>query len=205
MKLEIWYDHDTDSPNENGDWQLYSFNSRFSAYADPAKFILPGPDGKPVPVNVGFARKLKVGTAFILSYFEHGNCVWGHQGETPNCQWDTTKVAGVLVWEQPAKNLGPKSYMDREKDARNYLEEYTDWANGQCFGYTLTDDDGTAKDSCGGFIGAKCLQETIANDWPDIFFDIENMVLKADIELTGDTSGIMEQEQKERRSRKVTA
>jgi hypothetical protein len=202
MNLEIWYDHDTDSPNDRGDWQLHSFNSRHRAFTDPANFIRPGPLGAIVPVNGGISRKLAVGTAFILSYFEHGDCVWGHHGETPSCQWDTTKVAGILVWEQPAKNLGPKSYVDREEDARYYLEEYTDWANGQCLGYTLTDDRGTVKDSCGGFIGAKWLQETIANEWPDLFVDVENKVLKPDIALTGEASGIMEQEHVSRRSRK---
>lgn len=202
MKLEIWYDHDNESPNERGDWQLHSFNSRHCAYTDPAKYIRPGPDGNPVPVNIGFARKLEVGTAFILSYFEHGDCVWGHQGETPSCQWDTTKVAGILIWEQPAKNLGPKNYEDRKKDARAYLEEYTDWSNGECFGYTVYDDKGTFVHSCGGYIGAKNLQDSIADEYPELFTDVENKMLKADIALTGEASGIMGQEQKERRTHK---
>jgi hypothetical protein len=135
-------------------WKLYSFGRRHSNHRDPESFF---PNGKP---SIGLRRKLAVGTAFLLSYFEHGNSVWSLQGDGPKDQWDSVHMAGLLVWEGKAKDLGPPE--KREEYAEAFLEVYTCWCNGEVYGYSVEDvktlpcghkDEPTDVDSCFGFYG----------------------------------------------------
>ncbi len=156
-RLHLGYDTDTESPCEYDGWKLYSFKR---GYDDPYQFFKH--DGTP---QTGFANKLRVGTAFLLSCFEHGSIHFYLQGEGSPGGWyglfDYADLAGALVWEQPVKNLGPKKYADREKDARAFLEKYNDWANGQCYWFSLEDEEGEIIDSCGGYIGNDAIKETL--------------------------------------------
>lgn len=61
-------------------------------------------------------------------------------------------VAGVLVWEQPVGDLGPKSLEERQSDARKFLETYTAWANGEAYCYSLETENGEPVESCFGFL-----------------------------------------------------
>ncbi len=149
-------DSSPDDPSEfDGAWKLYSFNRRHRSYKDPQAFF---PDGKP---SIGLRRKLDVGTAFVLDYFEHGNCVWSISGGGPECAWDTSHGAGLLVWEHPVKDMGAKTRDGREKDARLFLETYTCWCNGEVYGYSIDEvvtlpcghTETRHVDSCFGFYG----------------------------------------------------
>ena len=92
-------------------------------------------------------------------------------GEGPACRFDSVRVAGILLWEQPPAVL-PSGYREREADARGFLDTYTAWANGEVYGYeieriTTCDASGTASaefvDSCFGFYGFEhCLSEAEA-------------------------------------------
>ena len=77
----------------------------------------------------------------------------------------------MLVWEGPVKDLGPKTYADREKDATAFLGVYTDWCNGACYWFRITEEvtlpcghTEIKDDDCsiGGFIGDDGLAEAIA-------------------------------------------
>jgi len=188
LTVSLGYDPDTESPCEyDGQWKLYSFNSRHINFKHPDNFIKSVNEfGEIVPVNIGLARKLAVGTAFFLSYFEHGNCVWSLKGHGPQCRWDTTQIAGILVWEHSPDDMGAKSYKDREKDAEAFLQEYTNWCNGQCFCYCIRDEKGEAIDFCGGYIGHDYLLECMKSEHPQLF-DKNNEVV-----VTGDAAWIME-------------
>lgn len=147
-KIRIEYDQDTENPCEYGGWKLISFNRRHINYKDPS--ILLNRDG--TAKDFGLRRKLAVGTAFLVSCYEHGNSHWGLQGEVMQCQWDTAQIAGILVWQEKPKYCG-KTFEDRKKNARSFLEVYTSWANGECYYYSIEDMDGNDVDSCGGYIG----------------------------------------------------
>lgn len=154
LVIRIEHDQDVDNPSEDGDgqWQLYSFNTRHVRFKHPDNFT-----------SIGFRRKLQVGLAFKLAYYEHGLCRWSFSGEGPQCPWDSVQFAGVLVWEEAPENMGPKTYDERKKDAAAFLEVYTDWCNGQTYYYVLEDEDGSTVDSCGGFIGLDHLFDGIAD------------------------------------------
>lgn len=158
--VNLEYDHDCESPMEWDDqWKLYSFSTRHVNFKHPEEL---GFD----PLSIGLRRKLEVGTAFILSYYEHGNSLWMlKDGRIPagvEFQWDGVRVAGLLIWEHPTSHMGAKSYEDRMKDAQGFLDQYNEWANGQCFYYSVEDaETGEHIDSCGGFIGDDYFMETV--------------------------------------------
>lgn len=160
LKIRIGYDHDTDNPTGNdGAWKLYSFCSRHVNFKHPDNFFTE--NRKP---KTKYSNKLRVGLAFLLGYHEHGNCQWALSGEQHPCDWDSVNVAGILVWEEPASNMGPKTKEDRVKDARAFLEEYTNWCNGECFYYSIEDENGEDCGGSGGLIGVETLFDCMSED-----------------------------------------
>lgn len=159
LVVEVNYEQDVPNPNDDGDWKLVSFNSRHVNFEHPDNYF---EGGKP---RRGLANKLRAGTAFLLSYFEHGQCQWSLQGTGPQCNWDTVQLAGLLLWTQPVKNLGPRTYESRSKNAESYLQRYTAWCNGEVYQYMVRDDEeSNSGEGCGGFFDAESLVDSIATD-----------------------------------------
>ena len=153
--LTIDYDPDVERPDCGYQgWMPVSFGRRHSNFEHPDNFCLNK------RVNLGLRRKVQVGLAFWLSYYEQGLCAWFLRGEGPQCRWDSVYVAGILIWTGKPSDLGAKTYEDRMQDARNFLEEYTDWCNGNCYWFSLEGPQ-VQLDSCGGFIGTAQLSEAI--------------------------------------------
>jgi hypothetical protein len=159
LNVRLENDADTDNPTD-GDlcWTIHSFNRRHRNYKNPNEIF---------PPNAGLRKKLKAGTAFILSCYEHGGISWmlkdsPEWGSTPDKQWDGTSVAGIMLFEHCAREMGAKDYEGRQEDAKSALDEYNDWVNGRCFYYSIEDNSGKVDDSCGGFIGTKWFAESVA-------------------------------------------
>lgn len=183
VKLEVWYS-EADNPFDEDGWKLYSFNSRHINYRDPYSLIHTK-DGEIRANSIGLQRKLNVGTAFIVSCYEHSGRLWGLQGEVFQCRWDTAQVAGILIWEDEPSAMGAKTYKDRQEDARKMLSIFNDWGNGQNFGYCVEYDNEETR-SCGGYIGIDDLVADLREECPDIF--AENKKLKEGIELSGEAA-----------------
>lgn len=174
LVLTVEPDVDLECPNDNGDgqWRLYSFGTRHSNYKDPEELgISPerGADGTPKVTNPGLRTKLRVGLAFWLGYFEHGNCLWFRRNKRPagtegDFRWDGVDLAGILVWEHPPDEMGARTYEDRGKDADAFLTEYTAWANGEGCGYKLETDAGEDVGGCWGFYELEWLMENVEGD-----------------------------------------
>jgi len=166
-----------ESPIEDDSWKLHSFCSRHSNFKHPTTVGLGELDksGQPTIHDVGLRRKLNVGTAFILSYYEHGEGCWSLAGEGMQCRFDTARIAGLLVWEGKPGDCGwglsgpdgQRSFETtleaRAKNARATLEVYNEWCNGHCYWYSLHEYDKTTEakgeyiESSGGFIGEEHL------------------------------------------------
>jgi hypothetical protein len=184
--VTIDHDPDVENPLEYDSWKVHSFCSRHSNYEHPSELGLGlylGSDGLPPVENIGLKRKLEVGTAFILSYYEHGQGCWSLKGEGPQCRFDSTQIAGLLVWEGKPKDCGWASELEpdgssrrskfektieaRAKNARSTLEVYNEWCNGHCYQYSIkeydeeTEEEGEDIDSSSGFIGDKHLMDGI--------------------------------------------
>jgi hypothetical protein len=108
--------------------------------------------------------------AVPLSYYEHGLCLWSVAGELPamcRCPFDSVGIAGF--WLPDAETLeSAKHYggftrrMFMRKRARQACEAYTQWCNGEVYGYEverLTNcghcghEQAEHVDSCWGFFG----------------------------------------------------
>ena len=156
--LHIWYDDSPESPNDWGIWRLSSFNFRHRNFIHPEGLITREGEG----ASLGIRRKLKVGTAFVLSYYEHGGSVWSLMGEGPQCRFDSVRVAGYLEYLEP-KYL-PRGYAAREALAHNFLKVYNKWANGQVFCLAVEDEDGT--DELGEVYNLEReLEDLVGPDW----------------------------------------
>lgn len=169
LTVEIFHDPDVESPcDEDCTWRLYSFSNRHLSYRDPHDFF---PEGEPSPE---LQSELDEGSAWILSYFEHGNCIWMLHDEprgmlAGDWRWDGVNVAGVLVWEHPTDELGPRTKKERRADAAAFVETYTSWCNGETYGYTTADSEDHAVGEGFGFIGTAHLVSALLEDLEDSY------------------------------------
>jgi hypothetical protein len=165
LMLEINHDYDVDMPDSCYDgWQLVSFGRKHNNYEDSTKYVKTFDGGNVTPANVGLARKLKVGLAFFLSYYEHGLGCWSLIGEGNQDQWDTAYLAGILIWSGKPNDIGAKSLEGRAKDARDFLRSYNFWANGQTYWFRLSIESGEVIESFGGLVGVEALSEFVGEE-----------------------------------------
>lgn len=159
--LRIEYDPDPTCPMENdGSWTLVSFIRRHAHFQDSDKYLRVTRDGI-VPANVGLRSKARAGFFYVLDYYEHGEGRWSFRGHGAQCRWDTSRYAGVLLWNNPPGDMGAKTPEDRAKDAQAFLDEYNAWANGYVYGYTVETPDGEHLDSCWGFCDVKYMLQEV--------------------------------------------
>ena len=156
-RVIVTYDDYAENPTDYGGFDVVSFNRRHIAYKHPDEV------GLTDPMCIGLRRKLATGTAFLLSYYEHGACRWSLAGSGPSCPWDSVDVAGVLyldrdVWQG-------KTYAEREDYARQVLRTYTDWCNGWVHALTLVDGDGEEIESFRGVFNSD-VEDTCAGEFP---------------------------------------
>lgn len=183
ITVHINYDHDTPSPcDDTVTWRLRSFNRRHTAFTDPKSLRLSAsldPEtGEPTVYDPGLRRRLAVGLAFWLSYYEHGQSAWFLKGGPypagVEFQWDGCRLAGLLVWEHGAKSMGARSYESRAEDAAGFLETYNQWANGETYWYRVAEDR-EDRDSCGGFIGAESVAAAVAESLRHLYPDRDDV------------------------------
>ena len=159
--------HDTDAPNPLEDWDemgtILSLNRRHVNF-DPAGIDAAIDDPDAVP----------------LSYFEHGQCLWSVAGELPpgaRCPFDSVSFAGLWLPDaqtlESARNYGGRTRCHfMRKRARQACEVYTQWCNGDIYGYEIArinacpccgEEKPEPVDSCWGFFGLdECLSEAQA-------------------------------------------
>jgi hypothetical protein len=156
FRIRIYPDGDT--PNPLKDWSemgtILSLNRRHASFN---------------PSRVEFAIENDP-DAVPLSYYEHGQCLWSVAAELPaacRCRFDSVAFAGV--WLPDAETLASaKGYggftrrMFMRKRARQACEAYTQWCNGEVYGYDIEQvttcpqcgqESTEPVDSCWGFYG----------------------------------------------------
>jgi hypothetical protein len=162
MKIvTLHYDRDIEDPSTyDGAWKLYSFNRRHRSNREADQCFVENDEGDRV-LRDDLQQKLAEGLAFLLDYYEHGGCAWSLSGGGMQCQWDTARRAGLLVWEHKPEDMGAKTPEDRAKDAKGFLEVYNAWCNGEGYGYSIVErvtlpcghTEDKDLDSCFGFYG----------------------------------------------------
>jgi hypothetical protein len=108
--------------------------------------------------------------AVPLSYYEHGLCRWSVAGERPascRCPWDSVGIAGFWLPDaetlESARNYGGFTRrMFMRKRAREACDAYTQWCNGEVYGFEIErvtacpccgHEGAEPVDSCWGFYG----------------------------------------------------
>lgn len=146
FRLQTMLDEHSFRPDQDdGRWRIYTFDQD----KDRDKF-------RPTPIWL--RKKLSVGLAFLLRQFGDGTFVM-----TFEATGDVTALGGLMVWEEPAKNIGAKSYTARQNDARRELTDYNAWLRGDVLGYRLTTNDDREISSCHGFYDQDYMLDEIAD------------------------------------------
>lgn len=139
-----------------------SFGRRHANFARPES-VGYNPDGTP---SLGLRAKLRAGTAFECSYYEHGSCVWSLRGEGPRCPFDSVSLAGILILsDEGAKSI--RGLEARRAAAESWLRRYTSWCNGEVFFLQLQDENGECIDSVGGILGVDALESVAKEHFGD--------------------------------------
>ena len=156
MRYEITRDRDPEGPIGDTEWELHSFSRRHDNFTDPNTLTR---NGSWTPA---LKRKIKNRTAFKLSYYEHGECAWMLKGGPyppgVEFQWDGVILAGILVWNGKANDIG-RTHGERIAYARSVAEEYTQWRNGDIWSYAVYGDDEEILDLGGLWYGYANAQE----------------------------------------------
>ena len=201
LEAEIFHDTDSENPNERDEpmLRLVSFSDRHLA-AEPIDDVLGclydhngeytpcgWPEWSHNPEHRTYDPELldhkyegRDDVAFTLSYYEHGpgSSVWmvGRSTVSDYGGFDTVQHAGALIVESPDEWAELDEDQQR-KYAEVFVSEYTDWINGNVWGYVLTrvteyegecptcdreyEPDREEVDACWGFIGRDGLEEEI--------------------------------------------
>lgn len=76
-----------------------------------------------------------------------------------SCPWDSGQLGVIFVtWEKLRDEFSHILNKDllreyAERYLREEVEVFSQWLNGECYGYIIKDEDGSDIDSCWGFIG----------------------------------------------------
>jgi len=141
LTIRAEHDRDAECPldedNESVRFVTFERNSTLSGYHDFSK-----PTEAPAWAEEnGFA-------VYPLYKYEHGRVAYSTGGFS--CPWDSGQAGFVLVRRA--------DYGDDEarmaEIAKGMCGTVMDWCNGDCFGYTVEDDDGEELDSGWGFVGS---------------------------------------------------
>ena len=113
------------------DWKFVSFAQSHSNFHDPYDIFTREQDdeGNPIPINDDLWRMMEYGRAFVLSCYQHSGIAWSLINEGTQCQFDTARVAGLVVFQGMAKDL-PKGVEARKEYVREVLNGYNDYLNG---------------------------------------------------------------------------
>lgn len=181
FKLTIWHDDDTENPFADDNlFTFHSFSNRHLSFSDPDVLLAcrfedeEGYACEEMPTAHAPGRiethEFDGPQGFMLSYFEHGLCRWGLQGTMtgmPDFRWDGTEFAGWLEVTPDAEGWWAGLTDERKHElAATACESYTDWVNGNNFGYVLEgpkDDDGNREnlDSCFGITGDEWIVDEV--------------------------------------------
>jgi hypothetical protein len=163
ITLKIQYDTDCENPltSCDGMWTLHEGRDFEGYFDDRGKHLVP---------EWSTFWKLKNGLAFLVGGWLHCGSsmtqVYPLRWQSYDHRHDRSPVA-LLVWEHPESDMGAKTYEERFKDAKACLDEYERWANGECFGWIINDDQ-PDEDSCWGFVGEEYVRESVVHDYlPD--------------------------------------
>jgi len=151
LTVEIFHDSDGSHANPRDNCNLGTFYGKHRRYMSPDKIPLDFDPQKKMPRDV---------LCLPVWMYDHGGTAYAAAESNPfHCPWDSGLFGVVFVTHETLrKEYGVKRVTQaiRAKALQvlqSEVAEYSQWANGEVYGYTVTDSDGEQVDSCWGFIG----------------------------------------------------
>lgn len=149
-KIEIWHDEHTESPR---DWdpldsKFYTWHRR---YCSPDKHDIREPMYTLPADTIGIK---------VWMYDHSGHCYAAADHNPFHCPWDSGQVGWIFISRADARaRLGvkrlTKKHVDKIRDQLiSEVSIYSEYVNGEVYGYTVYDPSGEEIDSCGGFYGS---------------------------------------------------
>jgi hypothetical protein len=143
--IKIWQDEDAESPRE---WCSDTvFIIRGTRVMSPDEYS----DGDFPPAG---AISLPV-----WHYTHSGSMYQANETNPFSCPWDSGQAGFIWITREDARKdygverISSKLLTQIYDRLRGEVEVYSDWANGQVFGYSIHDEDDEVIDCCGGFYG----------------------------------------------------
>lgn len=98
-----------------------------------------------------------------LWMYDHSGTAYAVGDQNPfSCPWDSGRVGIIaLKKDEWGKGRGERN-AKRLEYAKGIAREYTEWANGECYGFSLFDADGEQVESCIGFVGLEDVENAAA-------------------------------------------
>lgn len=175
-RLVIKHDSDSDSPRE---WDNLGYfiiiSSRMSSPDQPKGGDIydivksSGDDAENQKDHIRIIKERiedetkegKVLAIYPVTKHEHGNVVF----KLGNAHgFDDSNNGFYIVTEKSAKNTGVKR-SQFEKIAQVELETYTQWCNGEVYGYELYNLNGELENSCYGFYSLSDIKNDLPEEW----------------------------------------
>jgi hypothetical protein len=162
FKIEYWYDEFNDDPRN---WDDLSVMVCFTSN----KYDLGNKHSFSSPEDLSeFLTDNDKNIVYLPIYiYDHGNITI--KSSPFSCQWDSGKIGYIYAYKDKLLEAGFK-----DDDAMiNYLESeiktYDDYIRGNCYGYSIYNDDNEIIDSCGGYLGAFSYVEKEAKNNADYY------------------------------------
>lgn len=151
LTIKLWYDWDNgNDPTDWGNYKIVQFrDDDFSTYEDLDNYLTE--NGKLLP---SVQAKMRAGKIFTLSYSRYSNSDGGFyrlDGGIPSGEVDSRDVNGWIEFDDGY--IKDTTYAERRTYAEQDLLTYTEWANGEVYGWTVERPDGEQIDGCWGYIG----------------------------------------------------
>lgn len=88
-----------------------------------------------------------------LWLYDHSGVAYAAAPANPfSCPWDSGRV-GIVALKRSEWGTGDLADAELARHANEVAVTYGQWANGECYGYSIVDADGNAVDSCSGYVG----------------------------------------------------
>jgi hypothetical protein len=152
----IYYDSDVETPFAADDAvRIVVLHRR---YIDPARGLCGRTADEVTDWESENAREWFTIPLFL---YDHSGTVYRVGRTNPfSCPWDSGRV-GIIALKRSEWGNGAESDGRLFEYAVGIADEYTSWANGDCYGYVLQDSSGNELDSCWGFIGIESVEQEL--------------------------------------------
>ena len=147
LSARIYHDPDVENPfNDDDAVRIVILHRR---YIDPSDGVC----GRHPDEVTAWQQHAKDWFSIPLFLYDHSGTIYRVGYRNPfHCPWDSGQV-GVIALKRSEWGNGAEADDKLEEYATAIAAEYTQWANGECYGYVLCDNAGNEIDSCWGFIG----------------------------------------------------